>query len=100
VGAGFLHSLTERGGVPHGRAMALALLLCGSASMAGSLSRLQTAASRWVCGLTLLTTVVLVQWPEAGRWLELEPLHLDDWGWVLLLNVLLAGIVRQIAHRK
>lgn len=79
VSAGFLHSFAEAGNVPHGRAMALAVLTLVSVLSAALLSRLQTRAAIFVTAFTLAMTIALVQVKPLSALLHLEPLHRDDW---------------------
>jgi P-type Ca2+ transporter type 2C len=79
VSAGFLHSLAEASNVPHGRAMALAVLTLVSVLSAALLSRLQTRAAIIVTTLTLAMTIALIQVEPLSVLLHLEPLHWDDW---------------------
>lgn len=79
VVAGFLHSLAEKGGVEHGRSMAMTMLTLASALFAASLSGLRTRAAIVLAGLTVMVTVVFVQIRPLSVLIHLEPLHLDDW---------------------
>jgi Ca2+-transporting ATPase len=80
VALGFLRSLTERGDVEHGRAMALVVLSVASAGITAALSGLRTTAARWISAGTLALAAVLVQTPALAARLHLRPLHADDWG--------------------
>ncbi|MEZ4398464.1 MAG: cation-transporting P-type ATPase [Kofleriaceae bacterium] len=66
--------------VAHARTMSLAVLTLASATITGFLSRLATAAARWLVAATVASTVALIQVPALARALHLSPLHLDDWG--------------------
>ncbi|MDQ3264126.1 MAG: cation-transporting P-type ATPase [Myxococcota bacterium] len=79
----YLRALGPEGGVLHARAMALTTLGICSACFGALLSRLRTRASRIVAGGTVLSTLVLLYLPPVPRLFHLQPLHLDDWGWVL-----------------
>jgi len=76
---------------PHGRAVVIAILALSSGSIAAVLSRLRTRASRMVVTNTVVLSVLLIQIPSLARYLELAPLHLDDWALVVLTSALAAG---------
>jgi P-type Ca2+ transporter type 2C len=76
---GYDRSLGSSGEVAHARAVALVSLVAASAFFAGWLSRLRTRTSRWVVGLTLGVSVLLVQVPAVAATLGVTPLHGDDW---------------------
>jgi Ca2+-transporting ATPase len=76
---GYDRSLGARGEVEHARAVALVSLVVASAFFAGWLSRLRTRMARWVVGLALGVSVVLVQVPAVAELLHVTPLHGDDW---------------------
>lgn len=86
VTAGYLRSLESQSNVEHGRAMALAALILSSVGITALLSGLRTKAARIVCGGTLLTTIALIQTPLFDRRLHVQPLHLDDWGLVVVFS--------------
>lgn len=66
--------------VPHARAIALVVLTCASATLTAVLSRLRTLTA-WLMTLgTFGLSALLVQTPYLAQWLNLEPLHWDDWG--------------------
>jgi Ca2+-transporting ATPase len=75
--AAYLRGLS--GGVDHARALALTALTLSSAWTTAALSRLRTAAGRWMTGGTVALTAVLVQVPALASYLHLRPLHADDW---------------------
>jgi len=89
---GYQHSLGTAREVPHARAMALAYLVIASSLFTALLSRLGTRSARWVAGLSLLISVLLLQLPTA-RLLSLSPLHLDDWGFAVLAALVASGPV-------
>ncbi len=80
---GYVHSLSERNDVAHGRGMALAMLALLSVLYLGWLSRFRTRAAQVVAAVTLLGSALLVQIGPLSRALHLAPLHLDDWALAL-----------------
>lgn len=87
---GYQHSLGATQDVPHARAMAMAYLVVASSLFTAILSRLSTRSARWVAGLSLLASVLLIQLPSAGP-LSISPLHWDDWAFALLAAVIATG---------
>ena len=79
ITCGYIWSLGDGGNVEHARAMALVVLSTTSAGITAELSRLRSAAARWIVLLTLLLSVLLVQTPVLAELLHLQPLHLEDW---------------------
>jgi Ca2+-transporting ATPase len=103
VVAGFLSGLSD-GGVGHGRALALAMLVCSWTLVMAVLSRLRTRTA-WVTGAcSLLLSALLLQAPWAARRLHLEPLHGMDWVAAALGSLLAvgfpAGLDAAIARRR
>lgn len=90
VVAGYVRSVDAGRNVEYGRAMALAVLTVVSAVVTVVLSRLRTWASWVVSTATAAMSVVLIQIPAVATRLHVQPLHLDDWGHVLL-GSLVAG---------
>ncbi len=88
VAFGFLRSLGPDASIGHGRAMALACLGIASALTVAGLSRLQTAAARWIVVATLALSAILIQVPLLAERLHLAPLHAEDWGLALLGGLL------------
>lgn len=78
----YLHALGAERDAEHARAMALAVLLVASAGITTGLTRLRLAAPRWLVFGTLATLVLAIQIPGLGRFLNLRPLHAEDWMWV------------------
>jgi Ca2+-transporting ATPase len=76
----YVWNAAESGSVAHGRATAIATLAFASAALAAWLSGLRGRAARVVVGLTVLSTIVLIQTPALARMLHLTPLPLADWG--------------------
>ena len=85
---GYDYGVNERGGVEHGRAMAVAGVTFASAALTAALTRLRTWVARCVFGSTLALTLLLVQTPVLARLLHMQPLHWDDWGRVLAASAL------------
>ncbi|WP_374639637.1 cation-translocating P-type ATPase [Hydrogenophaga sp.] len=75
----YLHALGADRDVAHARAMALTMLLVASAGITTGLSRLVRSSSRWPVFGTLLSVLVLVQIPPISHFLNLRPLHPQDW---------------------
>jgi P-type Ca2+ transporter type 2C len=87
---GYLRGLAD--GVEHARALALTALTLSSACTTAVLSRLRTAAARWMTGGTIALTAVLVQVPAFASRLHLAPLHVDDWGAVATGSLLAVAV--------
>jgi P-type Ca2+ transporter type 2C len=79
VGYGYDRSLGSGLDVEHARAMALVALVVASAALTAALSGLRTRVSRTVVALTVLSALVLVQFPPSAALLGLAPLHADEW---------------------
>ena len=91
VVAGFLRGLSG-GGVGHGRALALAMLVCSWTLVMAVLSRLRTRTA-WIAGTSsLLLTALLLQAPWTARRLHLDPLHPLDWVAAALGSLLAVGL--------
>lgn len=88
VGA-YEHSLAAGASLTHARTIALAVLIVGSATITAGLSRLRSAMARWVAGLTLGGSILLIQLPVLAEHLHLEPLQSKDW----LVTLLGVGLV-------
>jgi Ca2+-transporting ATPase len=99
VATGYLRSLEGRGNTDHGRAMALAALIFSSVSATAVLSRLRTSAAKWICFITVATTVLFIQARSLDQWLHLQPLHWDDWAIVVLFAVM-AGAILSVSMRQ
>jgi Ca2+-transporting ATPase len=84
--------------------MALVALTVASAGITAALSGLRGSAARLLVGLTLLSSLALVQTPWLASLLHLAPLHLDDWliaiggGLAAAAIPALSGIVRKGAR--
>ncbi|MDP3858521.1 MAG: cation-transporting P-type ATPase [Stagnimonas sp.] len=76
----------------HARAMAMVMLVLGSAALTAALSRLRTPAAAITIAASLLSAVLLVQQPQLAGLLHLAPLHLDDWLIALLATALAGGL--------
>jgi len=77
--AGYARALGTGREVQHARAMALAALTVGSAAATLVLSRGRSRLALGLAAGSMLGTVLLVQLPGLARFLEVAPLHLDDW---------------------
>ncbi|MBY4596430.1 cation-transporting P-type ATPase [bacterium BD-1] len=90
----YLHALGADQNVEHARAMAMAVLLVTSAGVTAGLTRLRRAASGWVVFGTLASMLLMIQIPVVSRFLNLHPLHVQDWllvaaaFWVVVLCTL------------
>ena len=90
----YLHALGADQNVEHARAMAMAVLLATSAGVTAGLTRLRRAASGWVVFGTLASMLLMIQIPVVSRFLNLHPLHVQDWllvaaaFWVVVLCTL------------
>jgi Ca2+-transporting ATPase len=76
--AGF-DTVLATGGLGQARAFALAILIVSSVTAAALLTRLATLAARVVAGLTLASTLLLVQIQPVAEALGLQPLRPEDW---------------------
>ncbi len=65
--------------VEHARAMAMVALTCANASATAVLSGLRTRTAWWMVICTLGSTFLLVQTPNLAHYLNVQPLHGDDW---------------------
>ncbi|MBZ4420227.1 cation-transporting P-type ATPase [Myxococcus sp. RHSTA-1-4] len=81
---GYDRSLGAWRDVEHGRAVALASLTLASAVFTTVLTGLRTRTARWVCGVTLGVSVLLIQVRPLADLLGLFPLHEDDWARVVV----------------
>jgi Ca2+-transporting ATPase len=79
VGYGYDRSLGAGLDVEHARAMALVALVIASAALTAGLSGLRTRVSRAVVALTVLSALVLVQFPPFAALLDVAPLPAGDW---------------------
>jgi P-type Ca2+ transporter type 2C len=81
---GYFRSLGSGQNVEHARATAMAILTCGSAGCTAGLSRLRSHIASIIAIGTVAGSAVLIQTPFLARLLYLEPLHWDDWLFVLV----------------
>jgi Ca2+-transporting ATPase len=81
---GYLRSLGHGYNVEHGRATAMALLTFGSAGCTAALSRLRSRMALFIVTGTMAVSAALIQTPFLARVLNLQPLHWDDWTFVLI----------------
>src|SRR5690606_38795492 len=79
IGLSFILGLNESVDVGHGRAKAMVAITFWSAGTLAGLTRLRNKSSLVIFGMTILSTVVLVQVPSFARVLHLTPLHATDW---------------------
>ncbi|MBJ6764549.1 cation-transporting P-type ATPase [Myxococcaceae bacterium JPH2] len=96
---GYVQSLGDGRDVAHGRAVALATLTLASACFAAVLTGWRTRSARWICGLSLGISVLLIQLRPLATVLGLHPLHGDDWARVLLV-VMVALVPLLLARRR
>ncbi|WP_404369460.1 cation-translocating P-type ATPase [Corallococcus coralloides] len=93
----FARCLSEGNDIERARAVAMATLTLASATFAAVLTRLRTRTARWVCGLSLGLSVLLIQVPALAALVGLHPPGARDWGRVLvavaaaLVPLLVAG---------
>ena len=90
---GYGYSIGANSHIEHGRAMALALLGLESAAITLILSGAASTAARYLAGITILATVLLIQQPWVASALHLAPLHLDDWLLVAAAVVVISSTV-------
>ena len=62
----------------------MAILTFGSAGCTAALSRLRSRMAVFVVASTVAASAALIQTPLISRLLYLQPLHWDDWVFVLL----------------
>lgn len=79
VVAGYLRAVTEPGGVEHGRALAMAIVVLAHAVLTATLSGLRTGVARGVVLGSLGLSALLIQLPLPAMALRLAPLHAGDW---------------------
>lgn len=79
VSLGFLHSIARGDPDEHARSLAMAALCIASACVVAALSRLGTAAARWIIAGTLGSSILAIQTPSLASRLHVTPLHLEDW---------------------
>jgi len=81
---GYLRSLGSGRNVEHARATAMAILTFGSAGCTAALSRLRSRMAFFIVVGTLAASAALIQIPFLAKLLNLQPLHWDDWIFVLI----------------
>jgi Ca2+-transporting ATPase len=81
---GYFLSLGSGQNVEHARATAMAVLTFGSAGCTAALSRLRSHIAWFIAIGTIAASGALIQIPFLARLLYLEPLHWDDWLFVLV----------------
>lgn len=81
---GYLRSLGRGYNVEHARATAMAILTFASAGCTAVLSRLRSRMALLIVAITVALSAVLIQMPLFSKLLYLQPLHWDDWVFVLL----------------
>jgi Ca2+-transporting ATPase len=98
----YLHALGADRDVEHARAMALTVLLVGSAGITTGLTKLRQATARWLVVGTLASLGMLVQMPAISRLLNLRPLHATDWALVAfafaVTGMLTLGLASRLRH--
>lgn len=90
---GYLRSLGRDYNVEHARAMAMAILTFGSAGCTAALSRLRSRMSLFVVAGTMAVSAALIQLSPISRLLYLQPLHWDDWVFVLIATVVTMSLL-------
>jgi P-type Ca2+ transporter type 2C len=81
---GYLRSLGSGHNVEHARATAMAILTFGSAGCTAGLSRLRSPMAAWIVAGTMVASAGLIQVRFFASVLQLQPLHWDDWLFVLI----------------
>jgi Ca2+-transporting ATPase len=99
---GYLRSLGSGHNVEHARATAMAVLTFGSAGCTASLSRLRSGVASIIIAGTVISSVALIQLPLSARLLHLQPLHWDDWTFVVVGTAIptLLLLIRNSGQRK
>jgi Ca2+-transporting ATPase len=80
---GYFRSLGSGQNVDHARTTAMAILTFGSAGCTAALSRLRSYTASFIVIGTIAASLALIQTPFLAELLHLEPLHWDDWLFVL-----------------
>jgi Ca2+-transporting ATPase len=96
---GYFRSLGRGYNVEHARATAMAILTFGSAGCTAGLSRLRSRMAAWIVGSTIIVSAALIQIPFFARVLELQPLHPDDWAYVLI-GTAIPGLILTTSDRR
>lgn len=91
LGFRFVETFHENFGVEHARALALAMLTTWSASLVLTLTRMKNITATVIAVTTVLSSVVMIQTPQLAAFLHLSPLHLRDWGELILTVFAFAG---------
>lgn len=93
----YVSGIQENDEVGHARAVALAMLSLWSAVIVLTKTRLRTLSARTIFVGTILTAVVLIQFPNVAAPLHLVPLHGWDWLRTLLIVLVISAIQPLIA---
>jgi len=88
--------------VEHARAMAIVGLVMASAAVTAVLSGLRTTTARVAVASTAVSAVLLVQLPQPAAWLNLQPLHIDDWAIAAAIASIAAAVpaLRGLRRRR
>ncbi len=99
IGLSFILGLDESSDVGHGRAKAMVTITFWSAGVLAFLTKLKNKASIVIFGMTILSTVALLQVPVLARLLHLSPLHQADW--IVSVGMVSACLILGVAfHRR
>ncbi len=94
VSLSYVLILKAGGSVDYARALALSLLCFTSAALTIGLSGFRTLTSRIVTLTTVITTILLVQIPMLNHLLDLQPLSLTTWAFVMISSLLTIRLTR------
>lgn len=98
VVAAYVSGLAEAGDAEHGRAKVMALLPLWSAGLALFLTRGKSRTANIIAGVSVLASVVVIQWKNLAAPLHLTPLHGVDWlktSVFVLAALVLLGLLRR-----
>lgn len=96
---GYAYAFGDTSDAAHARAMAMGLLLGASAAFTAGLAGLRRPGPRSLVLITLVSAIVLIQWPPSSALLSLKPLHLIDGALIGVSSLLLWLLTRTLRQR-
>jgi Ca2+-transporting ATPase len=94
----FEYALGPDNAVEHARSLALGALITASAAITLTLTGLRNGAAWITASGSLASLGLLVQVPMLARLMHLDPLHTGDWGLVLAIGLVAAGLALAVKH--
>lgn len=94
---GYLQALDAANHVEHARAMAMAILLAGSAGYTIGLTRLKGLSSKVLVAGTLGSMVLAIQTPALSSLLGMHALHAVDWLLVVIALIITTGLSMKLS---